>query len=506
CVDDTKTPVVAASASMVLLKNDPVDGDPLLPVDPQRFDRLLVTGPFAQRAQLGGYAGIPAGEASTPLDGLRGLAPPQLEVEHRPMQGGLQVVPETVLHPSAERLQDQGLIGRYHAGDATGATAFERLDARIDFPWDDSIQNIDAQIPQPRFAVHWHGVIVPERSGLHSFAIHAGHQTVMWIDGNWVELAGAKHWDPTGANESTPISLEADRAYEIVIHYADRGDAAKHVHLSWRQPLPPTSLLNPEQRERTAVVALFGYDSGDMREGRDNERLALSPAQQEDLTRLASAFRHVILVYQGGTVVVNELEDRIPAVLHSWYPGQEGGHALADVLFGHCEPGGRMPLTTPRHLQDLPDFEDYDLRAGRTYRYMDPSRIRYAFGHGLSYSTWDYRDLHAHIERDALHIRAVVHNTGKRPGETVAQVYLQEEGRAQAPRLELIAFRRCQLDAGATSTLHWHIPLQDLCIWDATRRAQVQRSGSCRIGIGAASDHLQAMTVIDLTGAASCPP
>jgi len=124
------------------------------------------------------------------------------------------------------------------------------------------------------------------------------------------------------------------------------------------------------------------------------------------------------------------------------------------VLFGHWDSGGRMPLTTPHRLDDLPDFADYDLRVGRTYRYMDLARILYAFGPGLSYTRFGYRDASVEIADDTLHIQVELHNCDERAGEEVAHVYLQEEDREQAPRLELIAFRRSQLDAGASIQLH----------------------------------------------------
>jgi beta-glucosidase len=187
----------------------------------------------------------------------------------------------------------------------------------------------------------------------------------------------------------------------------------------------------------------------------DRVRIDL-PGVQEDLLKVvyATGTPVVLVLVNGSALAINWAAETVPAIVEAWYPGQAGGAAVADVLFGDYNPAGRLPVTFYQSVDQLPDFTDYNM-AGRTYRYMT-SQPLYAFGHGLSYTTFDYANLKIayQAEADTLTINADVTNTGSRAGDEVVQLYLRDiEASEVRPHLELKVFARVALEPGATKTV-----------------------------------------------------
>ena len=177
-------------------------------------------------------------------------------------------------------------------------------------------------------------------------------------------------------------------------------------------------------------------------------------AQRREIAALHEAGKKVVLVNMSGSAVGLLPESRIcSAILQAWYPGEAGGTAIADVLFGDYNPAGRLPVTFYRGDSDLPDFNNYDM-AGRTYRFFDGKPL-YAFGHGLSYTTFKYGK--ARVKDGALTVK--VTNTGDRDGDEVVQLYVRKDGDKDGPKMSLRGFRRVHIKAGQTAEVS--IPLDD---------------------------------------------
>jgi beta-glucosidase len=225
--------------------------------------------------------------------------------------------------------------------------------------------------------------------------------------------------------------------------------------------------------------------------GGDRTSIDLPAPQQRLLERIAALGKPTVLVLlNGSALAVNWAQDHVPAILEAWYPGQAGGAAIADVLFGDFNPGGRLPVTFYRDTKDLPAFDDYRM-ADRTYRYFKGTPL-YPFGHGLSYTTFGYRNLRtsgaARRASDTVMVRVNVTNTGRRAGDEVVQLYVQHVRSAVArPVRELKAYRRVTLAPGQTRTVTLPLAAKSLAYWNADQHQWVIEPDSVRIQVGSSS-------------------
>ena len=196
-------------------------------------------------------------------------------------------------------------------------------------------------------------------------------------------------------------------------------------------------------RECETVIAVLGINKSIEREGQDRSDILLPEDQQEFLQEIYKVNPNVIVVLiAGSSLAVNWMDEHIPAIVNAWYPGESGGKAVAEVLFGDYNPGGRLPLTYYKSLKDLPDFNDYDITKGRTYQYFKGD-VLYPFGYGLSYTTFKYSNLQISDGLNEILVSFQLKNTGKYAGDEVAQIYVQLPSRNEImPIKELKGFRR----------------------------------------------------------------
>ena len=214
------------------------------------------------------------------------------------------------------------------------------------------------------------------------------------------------------------------------------------------------------------------------------------PAVQADYLRLLkeNGSRLVLVLTGGSALALGDVADLADAILYIWYPGQEGGRALADVLFGHVAPSGKLPLTFPRSIDQLPPFEEYDM-AGRTYRYL-VEEPQFPFGFGLSYTSFVYEGIEAPAKikaGDELPVRVTVRNSGSVDADEVVQLYLSAAAPgAGDPLYTLVGFSRVQLAAGEAQTVEFTLTDEELGTVDADGRLAV-RPGAYRLIAGGSS-------------------
>jgi beta-glucosidase len=193
----------------------------------------------------------------------------------------------------------------------------------------------------------------------------------------------------------------------------------------------------------------------------------------------------------------------VPAIVEAWYPGQAGGSAIADVLFGDYNPAGRLPVTFYKSVSDLPSFEDYAMK-GRTYRYFTGTPL-YPFGHGLSYTTFAYKNLRASAERftaaGTVGVSVDVTNTGAKAGDEVVQLYVSHPS-SRVPRAieELRGYRRVTLQPGETRTVRFSIPVSSLAYWNEPTHGWVVESEPVKLLVGASSADIRAEHTIQISG------
>ncbi len=350
-----------------------------------------------------------------------------------------------------------GLRGEYYANrDFRGDPLFVRVDKKVDFRWwDDS--------PHPGlesrdYSIRWTGLLLPPRSGVYDLGAEGFNAFRVYLEDKLLVEYDGSH---EAGKASKGVELRGGTPYRIRVDFFVRsGDAS--IKLLWHPPAPDLRKEALEAASRAdAVILCLGLSPRLEGEEMDvpvegfagGDRLTLDlPAVQEDLLEAVMGLGKptVLVLLNGSPLAVNGADERVPAILEAWYPGQAGGHAIADVVFGDANPGGRLPVTFYRSVNDLPPFQDYAMK-GRTYRYFEGTPL-YPFGYGLSYTRFEYSGLKvpAKIAADEpLSISVDVRNAGARAGEEVVQLYIRDKAASvPVPLRSLQGFHRILLNPG----------------------------------------------------------
>jgi beta-glucosidase len=310
--------------------------------------------------------------------------------------------------------------------------------------------------------------------------------------------------------QSAPVDLRAGQDVDLVLRHRPEGGGG---HGDWRIPTT-TFQLNVAARhagdeleravalaaEADVAVVVVGTTEEVESEGYDRKSLSL-PGRQDDLVREVAAVNpRTVVVVNSGAPVLLPWVDQVPAVLLSWFPGQEFGNALADVLLGAVEPGGRLPTTWPASTEGLPSTRPVD----GALRYDEGIFIGYRaqrreplfpFGHGLGYTTWEYIS----AEADGRTVRVRLRNTGSRTGREIVQVYLgRSDSAVERPAKWLAAFAPVDADAGAEVTVEIPLPTRAFAYWDAAGSAWATEPGRFQLHIGGSSDDLPLWTEVEV--------
>ncbi|HWS89564.1 MAG TPA: glycoside hydrolase family 3 C-terminal domain-containing protein [Pyrinomonadaceae bacterium] len=477
----------AARESIVLLKNE----NDALPLK-KDLKTLAVIGPNADAPDvlLGNYNGMPS-KSVTPLAGVRGKVSPSTRVLYSPgmYPTGTRVVP-------AAASAFSGLRGEYFANrEWQGEPALVREDAQIDFNWASLAPA--AQVPADNFSVRWTGKLRAPDSGKYFIGLAGNGGVRLTLDGQTVVEEFANTRTRTVTKE---LELEGGRAYDLKVEYRENANHYASARLVWAPPGDERRLREDalaQAREADAVVMVMGINPSvegeemDVKlEGfRGGDRTDISlPKPQEELIKAVHALgKPVVLVLLGGSALaVNWADENVPAIVEAWYPGQEGGTALADVLFGDYNPAGRLPVTFYKSTDQLPPFEDYRMQ-GRTYRYFKGDPL-YPFGHGLSYTTFKYDNLRLSAQSvragRGLTVTADVRNTGARAGEEVVQLYISDAASAYpVPVRSLAGLTRIRLNPGESRRVSFRVEPRQLSVID-DRGRRVVEPGEFTLSVG----------------------
>jgi beta-glucosidase len=465
----------AARKSLVLLKN----AGGVLPLR-RDLGTIAVIGPNADDVDLllGNYNGLPT-DPVTPLEGIRRAVAPGTRVLYArgadlaPGMPTLTVVPQEALR----------LRGEYFADHAfEGQPRLRRDDATVDFTWWDTVPA--PGLPSDSFSVRWTGTLTAPVSGSYALGVRAQGGVRLLLDDSVLVEFSDRHvvltqWATVALTEGVPRRLR--------LEYLDRRADAL-VQLVWAVPNPR---LRDEAldaaRQADAVVMLLGLSPRlegeempvDVPGFRGGDRLDLDlPAPQQELLEAVTAVGTpvVLVLLNGSALSLTWAADHVPAILEAWYAGQAAGTAIADVLFGHVSPAGRLPVTFYRSVEQLPPFDDYAMR-GRTYRYFTGEPL-FPFGHGLSYTTFAYHDLRVPDTvrpGDTVHVTVEVRNTGFRAGEEVVQLYVGDlEASVPVPVRTLAGFHRIALAAGERRTVGFAIAPRHLSVINAAGERMIE--------------------------------
>ncbi|NLP11175.1 DUF4434 domain-containing protein [bacterium] len=494
-----------AQKSMVLLKNE----SQVLPLDPATIRSLAVIGPNADEARLygGGSGYLPAHYAVSPLQGIREKVGDRVSITF--VKGGrlqrlsLPAVPSDLLHPPPGALGDKGLLGEYFNNrELEGEPVLTRIDERIDFNW-------DADSPAPGvvaadlFSVRWSGSFVAPGSGVYELGVLSDNGCRLYLDGRLV----IDSWiiDKASSLRSIYVDLEKNRVYPIRLEFFENVGTCE-VHLGLAYYGQGNEVEQAEAAARSADVAVVCAGLNETLEGEGNDRASLGLAQEQVqlIQAVAAANPRTIVVLNNATpILMNEWADRVPAILEAFYPGQEGGRALADILFGDVNPSGKLPLSFPARLEDSPVYTTYpgaresaDYAEGLLvgYRHFDRKGIEplFPFGHGLSYTRFSYNALSIHPAKigrqDTALITLRVKNSGALDGEEVVQLYMQNrQAKSDRPVKELKGFMRVPLRAGEEKTVRFNLAAAALSVYDVKSHQWVIQPGSYSVLIASSS-------------------
>ena len=506
----------AAGEGIVLLRNTGV-----LPLEPASAGILAVIGPAAARLcpQGGGAAEVTPPSVRTPLEALAGALGPDRLV-HEPgcvLPGPLPAIgPGGLCTLSGEA----GVEVEYFAGrDLSGDPVFRETFTQTRLIW--------AGPPDPRlvtgqFSARATTVFSPDQGGTWDVGLTAIGRARVLVDGevlldNEGAAAGGSFFT-LGTDEVTAGLEVADgQAVRLDVEY--RLDApglpvaAVGLGARCRPPVDALERAVRAAQRADAAIVFVGTDGHTESEGEDRSSLAL-PGHQDLLIRSVSAVNpRTVVVVNSGAPVAMDWADGVAGLLQLWYPGQMGGDAVSDVLLGRIDASGRLPTTFPRRIEDTPAFPTfpgthgvirYDESIFVGYRHYDsggPEPL-FPFGHGLSYTTFDYRDLSVAIGPDGVQVDLEVSNTGSRRGSTVVQVYVHRPASA-VPRAdrELAAFEKLDVEPGRSLRVSVRLSPDAFRHWDLGRAAWSAEHGAADILVGESSRDIRLHASVDVDDA-----
>jgi len=499
-----------AAEGTVLLKRQ----GSTLPLDSQEVNSIAVIGSKADAAKVGGGGSsevIPPYSVS-PLDGIRERAGSGISVEYAAGEEKFHPVPSSALTPPGATNAETGLRGQYfNNAEFSGRPVLTRIDEQINFGVGSGA--LTQKLNNDNFFIRWTGTLTAPTTGTYTLALTSDDGSCLYLDDELVIDNRGEHAVRT---KSYDVELEATVPYRVRIDYFDSaGDSS--VVFGWRTPNEQDPVdLAVELARRSDVAIVIATDNST--EGTDRDSLELPGRQSELISAVASAKdRTVVVLRTGGPVLMPWIEE-VPNVLETWYPGMEEGNAIASVLFGDVNPSGKLPVTFGIRPEDYPantqeqypggnGIVDYSEGIFVGYRHFDQQGIEplFAFGHGLSYTSFDYRNLSLRIKQASreltgsgngsmrpssitIEVDVEIQNVGPRKGAEVVQLYLRTPGEAAPmPPKQLRGFQKVFLELGQTERVSFHLDERALSYWDTDAHDWVVQNGTYHIMVGSSS-------------------
>ncbi len=498
-----------AQQGIILLKNS----GGLLPLNRAKINSIAVIGPNAAVGLLGGRwsADVTPFYTVSVLEGIKTKTAGKIAVnyiEGTPLGGDvLTPIPATAFAPPDTKPGQTGLKAEYFANrDLTGAPALTRIDPQIANDWNSAPPA--PTLSRENFSTRWTGFLKPPVTGDYVLQLDSDDGSRLYIDDKLVIDYWSDHG--TGTPKIAPIAFRAGQAYKIrVEQYQGMGGAG--CFLGWRLPGTKADVF-PEAvtAAKNADVAVVVVGLSNVLEGEelDPPDLQLPGKQNALIQAVAAVNKNTIVVLANGTpILMNSWLNKVPAVLESWYSGQEGGNAIAEILFGDVNPSGKLTDTLALRREDYSDFGNYPgtpetvnyaegIYVG--YRHFDKHKIvpLYPFGYGLSYTTFAYSGLEVPptMKRGKpILVRVSVQNRGKRSGDEVVQLYVRDTApKIDRPIRELKGFQRVSLKPGEKKQVLFRLDDSAAAYYDTALRHWKSNSGRYLVEIGASSRDIRA--------------
>jgi beta-glucosidase len=496
----------AARESIVLLKNDGV-----LPFKKGALHRVSVFGPSASSVPVlvGSYNGTPA-KPVTVLNGLQAALGPGVQIDYA---HGCDYAAEP---DSVRPIPNVWYRGEYFANPGlSGPPLAHRTERPLSFDFctcHPSSDRLPPGVPEKGMSARWNGEMLTTLAGDYALVVKGRGGFRLMVGGETV----IDSWTPGPGEAGRVRELRVTRrlpdnaSIPLKLEYV-QGNGSAEISLEWQTPLVDAAEAEALAKAKDADVIVFvGGISGQLEgeempvdydgfSGGDRTRIELPALQQQLLEKLRAIGKPIVLIdLSGSAIAMPWADEHLNAILQAWYPGEAGGTAVADVLLGNYNPAGRLPVTFYRATSDLPDFKDYRM-AGRTYRYFAGKPL-YPFGHGLSYTSFRYANLHvAPAAHGALTVTVDMTNTGGRDGDEVVQLYATPPAASHPREREaLCGFDRVHLQAGETKTVSIAVPATALRRWSPEKNDYAIPSGAWTIRAGASSADIRQVAAIRL--------
>ncbi len=510
----------AAAEGCVLLRNE----EHLLPLQREDLTSIAVIGPNAKVAQMmgGGSAQVNAHYAMTPFEGIANKVGDQRSVRYE--QGctnhKYQPLLDMNLLLAGKEGSGHGLALEYfNSSDLSGTPIFKETKTTSEFMWFGEMpEGVDPQ----QFSFRATGRFTSQETGDYTFGLVSAGRGRFSIEeqeviDNWSQPKAVGDFLGAAETQET-ITLEAGREYLLTLEYARSEESLLAVvRLGCLPPVPADAIERASALAAASDVAIVcvGFGGEWQSEGFDRPNMDLPGKQDALVEQVAAANPRTIVVLNTGSPITMPWLDKVGAVVQAWYPGQECGNAIADVLFGDTNPSGKLPQTFPVRLEDNPAYLNFPGENGKVYygeglfvgyRYYDKKKIAplFPFGFGLSYTNFAYSSLSLSAQEigpeDTLLVSVDITNSGPRAGKEIVQMYVHDQQTSlQRPEKELKAFAKVQLEPGERKTVTLSLACDALAYYDDLAHEWIAEAGEFEVLVGASSQDIRATATFTLT-------
>lgn len=452
-----KTAYETSLASIVLLKNE----KNFLPLKKENLKTIAVIGPSAAEPRTGGGGSSEVNDISpvTILDGLKNKLPKNVQIK---FAKGASFDDNLDLKPIESKFLFTDITGKqnglnaefFNNIDLAGSPVVKRVDETINFNWEQSYPS--TEVAKDHYSVRWTGYIKVNKTDDYSLSTVSDDGMRLYLNDSLIQDA----WYPHGAmKKSSSVLLKKDKYYKIRFELFEKAGGAVAI-LGWNTERDELikKAVDAAKNADCAIVCV-GTTSTIETEGRDRFDLNLPNDQSMLIEKVAEVNKNVIVVLVvGSPVLMDKWIGKVKGVVDAWFPGTEGGNAVADILFGNANPSGKLPVSFPHRWEDCSAFSTYNKLKERTYysddiyvgyRHFDKFKIEplFPFGFGLSYTTFEYSNMNVAKKNDVYEVSFYVKNTGKVKGDEVAQVYVSSTSLSiDKPVKELKGFSKVSLN------------------------------------------------------------
>jgi beta-glucosidase len=505
-----------AEESIVLLKNE----NQVLPLSTDEITSITIIGPNATEARIGGGGSsyLEPPYRVSPLEALRAKLGDTIDVGYE--QGCDNHVRPPLLKPEyviPAKGEGNGLWGEYFDNiDLSGEPVTEAVEPKLDHWWFHSPEGISEE----KFSARWTGTLTAPDTGRYLFQLVTTGTGRVYLDGELLLETTPEQMLPDWPAKlaSTHVELTGKQAYDLRIEYVEPAqDDFRYVSLAFVASPEPEKDDRMERAvelaKKSDVAIIFaGMPQGFESEGHDRPHMGLPGPQAELIKAVAEANSRTVVVLNCGAPVAMDWMDGVAAVLEAFYPGQEGGNALANILLGEVNPSGKLPVSFPKRYEDNPTFINYpgtkEVRYGENifvgYRYYDMKNVDplFPFGFGLSYTTFEY----SHVQVDEsvrmgelVNASITVKNTGDRAGKEIVQLYVRDKESALVrPPKELKGFKKVSLEPGESLRVSFVLDQRALSFYDPYQKCWVAEPGEFEVLIGSSSRDIRARATFTL--------